>query len=71
MRGVKGAHLIDQSDAICPGDPCAPVVGGVLVWRDDDHLTRTYVQSLTPRLQAQLRPLVQPRPSRDARRTPG
>ncbi|HYO20445.1 MAG TPA: acyltransferase family protein [Dermatophilaceae bacterium] len=71
VRGVKGAHLLDLSDAICPGDPCAPVIGGVLVWRDDDHLTRTYVQSLTPRLQALLRPLAQPRLSRDARPTPG
>lgn len=62
VKGVKGAHLIDLTDAICPGDPCAPVIGRVLVWRDDDHLTRTYVQSLTPRLRALLRPLVQDSP---------
>ena len=61
VRGVKGAHLIDLTDAICPGDPCAPVVGGVMVWRDDDHLTRTYVQSLVPRLRAVLLPLVKGR----------
>jgi hypothetical protein len=60
VQGVEGAHLIDLTAAICPGDPCAPVIGGVMLWRDDDHLTRTYVKSLTPRLQALLRPLVQP-----------
>ena len=61
VEGVKGAHLVDLSDAICPADPCAVVIGGVLVWRDDDHLTRTYVQSLTPRLRALLLPLLEGR----------
>jgi len=56
--GIRGAHLVDLADAICPGDPCAPVIGGVMVWRDSHHLTRTYVQSLAPRLEARLRPLV-------------
>jgi len=61
VKGLPGAHLIDLTNAICPRNPCAPVIGGVLVWRDDDHLTRTYVQSLTPRLRALLVPLVKDR----------
>jgi hypothetical protein len=60
VKGVAGAQLIDLTNAICPGDPCAPVIGGVMVWRDDDHLSRTYVRSLTPRLQTLLRPLMRP-----------
>jgi peptidoglycan/LPS O-acetylase OafA/YrhL len=58
VKGVNGAHLIDLTDAICPSDPCAPVIGGVMVWRDQHHLTRTYVYSLTARLQAMILPLV-------------
>ena len=59
IQGLKGAHLIDLTDAICPADRCAPVIGGVLLWKDHNHLTRTYVQSLTPRLESELAPLVQ------------
>lgn len=40
--GLTGVTLIDLTDAICPTDPCAPVIGGVLVYRDDHHLTATY-----------------------------
>jgi hypothetical protein len=58
VKGLTKAHLIDLSDAICPSDPCAAVIGGVMVWRDDDHLTRTYVRSLTPRLSGLLLPLM-------------
>jgi hypothetical protein len=53
--------VVDLSDAICPSDPCAPVIGGVMVWRDDHHLSRTYVQSLTPRLRALIVPLLKDR----------
>jgi len=58
VKGVKGAHLIDLTNAICPRDPCAPVIGGVLVWRDEHHLSRSYVLSLAQRLHDQLFPLV-------------
>ncbi|NLU79731.1 acyltransferase [Micromonospora sp. HNM0581] len=43
-------HLVDLNEAICPQDRCAPVIGGVLVYRDSNHLTATYVRTLTPRL---------------------
>ena len=58
IRGVKGAHRVDLTNAICPRNPCAAVIGGVMVWRDGHHLTRTYVRSLTPRLQRLIVPLV-------------
>ena len=50
VKGLVGASLIDLNNAICPNDPCAPVIGGVLVWRDTEHMTRTYGLSLAPRL---------------------
>ena len=49
-KGLAGASLIDLTNAICPNDPCAPVIGGVLVYRDTEHMTRTYGLSLAPRL---------------------
>ncbi|MEE6263570.1 acyltransferase family protein [Plantactinospora sonchi] len=54
VAGLADVPLIDLNDAICPTDRCAPVIGGVLVYRDADHLTATYALSLAPRLGAAL-----------------
>jgi hypothetical protein len=51
---MKNVRVIDLDDAICPTDKCAAVIGGVIVYRDSNHLTATYVQSLAPRLNAAL-----------------
>ena len=52
--GLRGVHLVDLNDAICPADRCAPVIGGMLVYRDAEHLTASYAASLSPRLRAEL-----------------
>lgn len=51
----RDAVHLDLSDSICGPETCAAVVGNVLVYRDDDHLTNTYVRTLTPVLGRQLR----------------
>ncbi|GIJ46759.1 hypothetical protein Val02_36450 [Virgisporangium aliadipatigenens] len=53
-RGLNGVSLVDLTAAVCPADPCAPVIGGVLFYRDNNHLTGTYARSLAPRLSAAL-----------------
>jgi peptidoglycan/LPS O-acetylase OafA/YrhL len=53
-----GATLLDVVDWVCPGDPCAPIRGNLLVWRDEHHLSTPFAASLAPRLLAALRPLV-------------
>ncbi len=50
--------LVDLSDHICHVDKCRPVVGDVLVYRDPNHLTATYVRTLAPALETYLRPLM-------------
>jgi hypothetical protein len=52
--GLARVSLVDLNDAICPGDPCAAVIGGILVYRDNNHVTATYIRSLAPRLRAAL-----------------
>ena len=37
-----------------PDDPCEPVVRGMIVFRDDHHLTATFAASLAPYLEAAL-----------------
>ena len=54
--GVPATAIhLDLSDAVCGPEVCDPVVGNVLVYRDDDHLTNTYVRTLAPVLGRQLR----------------
>ena len=45
---------IDLIDYICPGDECSPIVGGVVVYMDSNHLTATYATTLTPALREAL-----------------
>ena len=51
---AANATLIDLSDAICPSDPCQPVVRGMIVYRDDHHLTATFAASLAAILESRL-----------------
>jgi peptidoglycan/LPS O-acetylase OafA/YrhL len=56
----SGATLIDMSAPICPADPCPPIVGTRLVYRDNHHLTATFARSLAGVLGAAL-PVIAPR----------
>ncbi|WP_100447539.1 acyltransferase family protein [Glycomyces xiaoerkulensis] len=49
-----GVHKIDLTDYICTETACPPVVGNILVYRDDAHLTNTYAATLAPYLESEL-----------------
>jgi len=51
---LSGATLVDLSAVTCPSDPCPPVVGSMLVYRDHHHLTATFARSLVDQLAAAL-----------------
>lgn len=40
--------LLDFTDVFCDGEECSPVVGGANVYRDQDHLTVTFADTLAP-----------------------
>lgn len=46
MVSATNISRIDLTDWICPRDSCAPVIGGILVWRDSNHLTNEYSRTL-------------------------
>jgi hypothetical protein len=48
--GDERVRLLDLSDRLCTATLCPPVVGGALVLRDADHLTRAFSASLGPYL---------------------
>src|SRR3546814_8290157 len=47
-EGAEGVTLLDFTDVYCTEDSCAPVVGGANVYRDQDHLTVTFADTLAP-----------------------
>ncbi len=49
---------IDVSDAFCDRDVCPVVIGNVLVYHDEHHLTATYSRTLAPELERRLRPVL-------------
>ncbi|GAA3330523.1 acyltransferase [Curtobacterium flaccumfaciens pv. beticola] len=51
FRAAGGrATLVDFTDLYCTEDVCPPVIGGVLVYRDSSHVTRTWAATLVPYL---------------------
>ena len=48
------ATLVDPLPVLCPADKCPAVIGNVLVYRDTNHLTATYVASLDEWLESEL-----------------
>ena len=48
--GAPRFQVIDLSDFFCGATDCYPVIGGVLVHRDRDHITVLYAQTLGPYL---------------------
>jgi len=52
---TSGVDTVDMADALCSPESCAPVVGGVIVWRDSHHITATYAETLAGSLERQLR----------------
>jgi hypothetical protein len=46
--GVADVTLLDFTDVFCGAEVCAPVVGGANIYRDQDHLTVSFVDTLAP-----------------------
>ena len=52
--GAPRFQTVDLTGFFCDGTSCFPVVGGVLVYLDSNHLTPRFVTTLAPYLDAQL-----------------
>ncbi|ASO19645.1 acyltransferase family protein [Actinoalloteichus hoggarensis] len=47
--------FFDFSDYICTEDSCPPAIGNVLVYLDHNHIGATYMRTMTPYLEAEIR----------------
>jgi hypothetical protein len=52
--------LVDFTDVYCDAQECRPVIGGVTVYRDADHLTDTFAGTLAPFVANAVAPLLRP-----------
>jgi peptidoglycan/LPS O-acetylase OafA/YrhL len=57
----KAASVANWDDLYCEKTECWPIIGDVIVYRDDNHLTNTWVKTLYPRLEEQVSALLQAR----------
>lgn len=44
-------HLVDMTNSVCPGGLCRAQINGKIVFRDDQHMSATFAQSLGPALE--------------------
>jgi peptidoglycan/LPS O-acetylase OafA/YrhL len=49
-----GAAFVDPTTWVCPSEPCPPVLGSFLLYRDPAHLTTAFSATLADRLGAEL-----------------
>lgn len=46
--GIDDVTLLDFTEVFCDDDVCWPIVGGANIYRDQDHLTVTFADTLAP-----------------------
>jgi peptidoglycan/LPS O-acetylase OafA/YrhL len=51
---LPGAALVDLSELYCDASICPVVIGNVVVYRDDNHITGTFARTLASRLGEEL-----------------
>jgi hypothetical protein len=54
----SGASFASLNSQVCSYDPCPLIVGHLMMWREETHLTATYSKQLAPSLRNLLAPLL-------------
>ena len=54
VTGLSNIRLLDFADQLCPNQVCQTLVDGQVVFRDGDHLTSSFSQSLAPVLKREM-----------------
>ncbi|PHR81064.1 acyltransferase family protein [Henriciella sp.] len=44
----ENVTLLDLTDAFCEEETCHPIVGNIVVYRDENHITLAYMKTLAP-----------------------
>jgi hypothetical protein len=64
VRGLAGtsARFVDPGPLVCSAGVCPLVVGGDVVFFDDDHITASWSRTVAPALEQLTGPLLPPGP---------
>ena len=54
VAGFKHVTVADLTDSFCSLKSCPPVVGNIVVYRDNSHITSTWAEHLQPVLEASI-----------------
>ncbi|HEY7595911.1 MAG TPA: acyltransferase family protein [Actinophytocola sp.] len=54
----EGVYFVDTSDYFCDASTCPPVIGNVIVYMDDNHISGTYMATVAPALGADIEELL-------------
>ena len=52
---IAGVPLIDVTPSMCPDGRCPAVLNGIIVFRDDHHITATFARSMSDEVERQLK----------------
>ena len=55
VASVSGAVLLDLSDQMCGSSRCPAMLGGIVVYRDENHLSGKFASTLAPALIVRLK----------------
>ncbi|MET0976615.1 MAG: acyltransferase family protein [Leifsonia sp.] len=55
---TPGSHVIDMTNLYCTDDECPSIIGHVLVYRDETHVTATWAGTLAPYVAEELERLL-------------
>jgi peptidoglycan/LPS O-acetylase OafA/YrhL len=57
-RGFPNVHFIDLTDRFCEGKVCPAIQGDLVIYRDSNHMTKSFAETLRPVLEAHLVPIL-------------
>lgn len=58
LKGMSRVNLVDLNTKFCSTTTCRVVIGNIMVYRDNHHMTATFARSLYPYLRNRLDPLL-------------
>jgi len=56
--GIDRVSSLELSDQICDNNTCPPVLNGMVLYRDADHLTASFAETLAPQMEVRITPLM-------------
>ncbi len=62
-RSLGDVPVLNVSSDLCPGGTCPPMIDGVFVYADNDHLNAEFARTLVPQVRAFFQELVGAPPS--------